>query len=287
MPERLGSVFAQSLPVHEVIVLDDCSTDDSLDVIRAVARRHGRDIRLAPNTTNSGSVFAQWRKAAEMAQGDFVWIAEADDLSDPDFLLRATARMKADPSIRFAFTDSSTIAVDGSPMWPDYKGYYATLEAGALQHSEVFAAADFVRRFLAVKNLVLNVSAVVWRRDTLLAALDACAEDLRGFRMAGDWRLYLQALAAPGARVAYEDTPLNVHRRHAASVTHALDGGRHVEEIARCHAFARQAFPEAAAAAPAQQAYIAEVSAQLGVAAPAPPAKAKRRRARRPTSRAT
>ncbi|BDG71942.1 glycoside hydrolase family 99-like domain-containing protein [Roseomonas fluvialis] len=287
MPERLGSVFAQSLPVHEVIVLDDCSTDDSLEVIRAVARRHGREIRLAPNTANSGSVFAQWRKAAEMAQGDYVWIAEADDLSDPDFLLRATARMKADPSIRFAFTDSSTIAADGSAMWPDYKGYYATLESGALQHSEVFAAADFVRRFLAVKNLVLNVSAVVWRRDALLAALDACAEDLRGFRMAGDWRLYLQALAVPGARVAYEAAPLNVHRRHAASVTHALDGGRHVEEIARCHAYARDAFPDAVAAAPAQQAYVAEVSAQLGVAAPAAAAKPKRRRAARPKRRAT
>jgi hypothetical protein len=286
MPERLGSVFAQSLPVHEVIVLDDCSTDDSLDVIRAVARRHGRDIRLAPNTVNSGSVFAQWRRAAEMAQGEFLWIAEADDLSDPDFLLRATARMKADPRVRLAFTDSSTIGADGAPMWPDYKAYYATLEPGALQRSEVFEAAAFVRRFLAVKNLVLNVSAVVWRRDALLAALDACAEELRGFRMAGDWRLYLQALAAPGARIAYEAAPLNVHRRHAASVTHALDGGRHVEEIARCHAFARTAFADAAAAAGAQQAYLDEVAAQLGVAAAAPPKKPRARRAGRPGRRA-
>jgi hypothetical protein len=274
MPERLGSVFAQSLPVREVIVLDDCSTDDSLDVIRAVARRHGREIRLEPNSTNSGSVFAQWRKAAEMAQGDFLWIAEADDLSDPDFLLRATARMARDPAIRFAFTDSRTIGADGAPMWPDYKAYYATLEPGALDRSDVFAAEAFVRRFLAVKNMVLNVSAVVWRREALLEALDACAEDLRGFRMAGDWRLYLQALAAPGARVAYEATPLNVHRRHAASVTHALDGARHVEEIARCHDFARQAFPAAAAAQDAQKAYLAEVSAQFGIA---PPRRRKRR----------
>jgi hypothetical protein len=176
--------------------------------------------------------------------------------------------MARDPAIRFAFTDSCTIGADGSAMWPDYKAYYATLEPGALQHAEVFAAGDFVRRFLAVKNLVLNVSAVVWRRDALLAALDACAEDLRGFRMAGDWRLYLQALAEPGARVAYEATPLNVHRRHAASVTHALDGARHVEEIARCHAFAREAFPAATAAAAAQKAYVAEVSAQFGLKPP-------------------
>lgn len=283
MPERLGSVFAQSLPVREVIVLDDCSTDDSLDVIKAVARRHGREIRLAPNETNSGSVFAQWRKAAEMAEGEFLWIAEADDLSDPDFLLRATAQMKADPAIAFAFTDSRTIHADGSAMWPDYKGYYATLGRDALQRSEVFGSSDFVRRFLAVKNLVLNVSAVVWRRQALLDALAACGEELRSFRMGGDWRLYLQALAAPGTRVAYDATPLNVHRRHAQSVTHALDAERHVTEIARCHDYARAAFPAAKEASQAQRDYLAEVAAQLGAPSPAP-AKT-RRRTRRKTAR--
>ncbi|NMJ43407.1 glycosyltransferase [Roseomonas sp. JC162] len=283
MPERLGSIFAQSLPVNEVIVLDDCSTDDSLEVIRAVAARHRREIRLEPNEQNSGSVFAQWRKAAELAKGEFLWIAEADDLSDPDFLLRATARMREDPAIRFAFTDSRTVHADGQAMWPDYKQYYATLGPGALARSEVFTAEEFVGRFLSVKNLVLNVSAVVWRRDALLAAMDACGEALRDFRMAGDWRLYLQALAAPGARVAYEASPLNVHRRHGGSVTHALDAGRHVEEIALCQAFARDAFPASTGSAEAQRAYLAEVAAQLG--APTPSPRSKRRSTRRTKSR--
>jgi hypothetical protein len=128
-------------------------------------------------------------------------------------------------------------------------------------------AGEFVRRFLGVKNLILNVSAVVWRRDALLRALDACGEELRGFRMAGDWRLYLEALARPGARVAYESRPLNVHRRHAESVTHALDAGRHVEEIARCHGYAQRVLGQSAPRA-AQRAYLAEVAAQLGATLP-------------------
>ena len=119
-----------------------------------------------------------------------------------------------------------------------------------------------------MKNLILNVSAVVWRRDALLAALEACQEELRGYRMAGDWRLYLQALAAPGARIAYEATPLNVHRRHAESVTHALKADRHVAEIARCHALARGSLPgRRRRGAPGQQGYLREVAAQLGRAA--------------------
>ena len=189
IPERLASIFHQSHPVHEVIVLDDCSSDDSLNVIAKIAAEWDREIRLVPNETNSGSVFAQWRKAAELATGEFVWIAEADDLSERDFLARVLPTMAADPSVQFAFTDSRTINSDGSPQWHSYKPYYATVEADALARSDVFEGATFARRLLSVRNLILNASAVVWRRDALLRCLDACREDLATLRMAGDWRV--------------------------------------------------------------------------------------------------
>jgi glycosyltransferase involved in cell wall biosynthesis len=264
LPQRLGSIFAQSHPVHEIIVLDDASTDDSATVIPAVAAEWDREIRFIRNQANSGSVFVQWRRAAELASGEFIWLAEADDASDRDFLTRTLALLGSDPAIQFAFTDSRTIDADGAPQWASYKPYYSTVVPGALSLTEVFEAADFVRRFLSVKNLILNVSSVVWRREALLRALAACEADLAGFRMAGDWRLYLEALALPGAKVAYEAEPLNVHRRHATSVTHTLDADRHVEEIARCHAFARDAFALTEPVCASQAAYQAEVAAQLG-----------------------
>ena len=275
LPLRLGSVFGQSHPVHEVIVLDDASTDNSAKVIPAVAAEWNREIRFIPNQTNSGSVFAQWRRAAELATGEFLWLAEADDASERDFLTRTLALLSSDPAIQFAFTDSRTIDADGAPQWASYKPYYGSVVPGALTQTEVFEAADFVQRLLSVKNLILNVSSVVWRREALLRALAACETDLAGFRMAGDWRLYLEALTLPGAKVAYEAEALNVHRRHATSVTHALDADRHVAEIVRCHEFARLAFglPEPVCAG--QAAYVAEVAEQLG-AGDAKPQKAAR-----------
>jgi hypothetical protein len=245
-------------------------------------------VRLLPNETNSGSVFAQWRKAAEVSQGEFVWIAEADDLSDPDFLARLLGPLRDDPAVRLAFADSKAIDSDGAPLGPSYKPYYATVELGALTRSEVFEAGDFARRFLGVKNLILNVSAVVWRRDALLRALDACGAELRQYKMAGDWRLYLEALAEPGARIAYEAEALNVHRRHAQSVTHALDADRHVAEIAKCQEFARSAFAFGAEARARQEAYLQEVTAQLkgtAHAAAASPAPQTQSRPPKPTGR--
>ena len=265
MPDRLGSIFGQSHPVHEVIVLDDCSTDNSLAVIPAVAEKAGRRIRLVPNEANSGSVFAQWRRAAELADGEYLWIAEADDLSDRGFLANVLAPMTRDPAIRLGFCDSRTIDLDGSPQWGSYREYYASVEPGALARTEVFDAAAFAERFLSVKNLILNVSAVVWRRDALLGALDRCEAALGTFRMAGDWRLYLEVLLQQGGKVAYVAEPLNVHRRHAQSVTHALDGERHVDEIRRCHALVRDAWPLSDGRLGQQERYLGEVAHQLGV----------------------
>jgi glycosyltransferase involved in cell wall biosynthesis len=280
MPGRLTSIFAQTHPVREVLVLDDASRDDSVAVIEAAAAAAGRRITLIANARNSGSVFAQWRRAAELAQGDFVWIAEADDLAAPAFLATLAPLLANDPDMAFAFSDSCTILGDGEAQWASYKDYYGSIEPGALQASEVFAAPAFAARFMSVKNLILNASAVVWRRAALLAALDACKETLGELKMAGDWWLYLTTLADPKARIGYEAAPLNQHRRHAQSVTHALDAGRHIEEIRRCHAHAAALFALPDDLLARQSAYAAEIAAQLGAAMPLTPAKRRPRRAR-------
>ncbi len=282
MPPRLGSIFAQTYPVREVIVLDDASRDDSVAVINKTARQAGRTVKLVVNKRNAGSVFAQWRRAAEMAKGEFIWIAEADDQAEPDFLARLAALLTRDARMSLAFSDSRTVLGDGSAQWPSYKAYYDTIEQGVLRETAIFPAKDFALRFMAVKNILVNASAVVWRRTALLAALDACAKDLPKFRMAGDWLLYLTAMAGGEARIGYEAQPLNIHRRHEDSVTHALDANAHVAEIARCHEFAGKLFAIPPEVEHRQSAYRDQIQAQL-----APPAGRRKVRAaalRRPIS---
>lgn len=263
LPERLYTIFDQNHPVEEIIVLDDCSSDDSIPVIMKLADERQRDLTLVINEQNSGSVFAQWAKAAEMARGEFLWIAEADDLSEPTFLSSLLALMNGDPDIAFGFSDSKSIDADGSHLYASYKPYYATIEPGALSRTEMFDGRDFVTRCLGVKNTILNVSSVLWRREALLRALEACRADLRDLRMAGDWRIYLEALGTRGAKVAYIADPLNIHRRHAASVTHSLKAQKHIEEIDSMHRIARERFGFTDRETKSQAAYLEEVAAQL------------------------
>jgi glycosyltransferase involved in cell wall biosynthesis len=265
MRERLTSIFRQTHAVHEILVLDDCSADNSINVINEVAAEWDRDIQLVMNERNSGSVFAQWQKAAELATGEFLWIAEADDSSQPDFLLRVLPPLATNGEVMLSFSDSSTIDSSGAVTGESYKPYYATVEPAALADTQVLDGSDFVKRLLSVKNIILNVSAVVWRRDALLRALRTCGSDLSTFKVAGDWRIYQEILTEPGARVNYESRPLNVHRRHNSSVTHRLNSRAHLDEISRLQEYARLRFPQRKGLGNRQRRYLMEVANQLSV----------------------
>ncbi len=263
MPARLASIFGQSHPVAEVLVLDDASTDDSVAVCHQVAADWGRQVTVLAAAANSGSVFAQWRRAAELARGDYLWIAEADDEAEPELLARLAGAIAAAPDIDLAFADSRAIDADGAPVSASYRDYYVRSGAAELAGSGYFPAAAFARRFLAERNLILNVSAVLWRREALLAALDRCGEELSGYRLAGDWRLYVELMAASQGQVAYVAEPLNVHRRHPQGVTGSLDVDSHLAEIARVQRAIRRRLRLDDAAARQQDAYLDEVARQL------------------------
>uniref|UniRef100_A0A8J4M5F3 Glycosyltransferase n=1 Tax=Acidicaldus sp. TaxID=1872105 RepID=A0A8J4M5F3_9PROT len=265
LPARLAAIFSQTYPVREVILLDDASRDDSIAIAEATAAAWQRDLRIVRAGENSGSVFAQWRRAAELARGDFLWIAEADDSAEPRFLERLAAALAAAPDPILGFTDSAAIDAADRVLWPHYRAYYAASAGpGALAADDVFTADGFARRFLAERNLILNASAVVWRRTALLGAL-ARADDLADYRLAGDWRLYLEALAgAAGGSVAYVAAALNRHRRHDASVTAGTPRRRHLAEIRALHRLAARRLGGGKILRARQEAVLRDIAEALG-----------------------
>lgn len=232
--ERLRSVFDQTHPLREVIVLDDASPDTSLDEIARTTQAAGRTIDLVVNAKNSGSPFPQWLKGVERAKGDYVWIGEADDLADPTFVARLVDRMQTAGSV-LGFTDSRQIDETGAALGDSYRPYMNEIEPGAFDAAFDMDGPEFLARFLAVKNVILNVSGVIFHRQTLLEAFAAVGDDLFNWRVAGDWRLYAEICAKPGSRISFLPEALNTHRRHSVSVTHALNVEKHLAEIAEMH----------------------------------------------------
>ena len=83
--DRLDSIFNQTYTHFEVIILDDCSTDGSLELL-SVYKNHPKVSHFIINSTNTGSPFKQWHKGLKLAQGEYIWIAESDDSCALNFL---------------------------------------------------------------------------------------------------------------------------------------------------------------------------------------------------------
>ena len=230
LPERLQSILRQEEPIYELIVLDDCSTDESLAIARAALERTDADWQIAPNTTKAGSVFEQWRRGVALAQGDLVWIAEADDLSDPRFLAAVLPALD-DPGVVLSYTQSRQMSDAGATIDGDYLQYTSDIDRDRWTRAYVAEGRSEIAGALAVKNTIPNVSACVFRRDALLAALTDHAAEIERFRVAGDWMTYIRVLQ--NGRIAYDPRPLNHHRRHIGSVTaSALAPAEALREIA-------------------------------------------------------
>jgi len=82
--ETLESILAQTFSNFEVLVVDDQSTDDTLDIAGSYAVRDAR-IRLVQNPHNLGLV-GNWNRCIELAKGEWIKFVFQDDLLAPDCL---------------------------------------------------------------------------------------------------------------------------------------------------------------------------------------------------------
>ena len=71
--QRIDSILNQSYQDFELILLDDCSVDNSRDILMAY-KNHPKVTQLVFNEQNSANTFKQWNKGIELAKGEYIWI---------------------------------------------------------------------------------------------------------------------------------------------------------------------------------------------------------------------
>ena len=233
LPHRIATILAQELPVWEIIFLDDASTDNSLEVAERLLQDCGINYRIVLNKKNSGSVFVQWMKGLELARGDVIWIAEADDWASARFTKVAGAAFQ-DPDVVLSYAQSNQVTEDSTFLATHYLDYVADIDRERWRRPFVNDGKAELNEGLSVKNTIPNVSGVLMRRNALAVTLSAHFPEIRSYRVAGDWCAYAH-IAALG-KIAFDPRPLNYHRRHSSSVTISRFTQAEWNEIARMQA---------------------------------------------------
>lgn len=233
--ERLDSILFQTYPVSELIILDDASPDNSVEVIKEKIEkirkaRPNLTIKFLPNKVNSGGcVFSQWQKGLKAATGDYIWIAEADDSSNERFLETAMATFSKNPDQVLFYSDclrinqNNTITAKTSQDWCDIWRNHRWAK------DYTNSGKDEIINYLSANNTILNVSSVVWKN---LPELTKIFEAAKTYKIAGDWYIYSKVLRL--GDIAYSAQPLNYYRKHdKGSVSTTINRSIEYKEVVK------------------------------------------------------
>ena len=207
--KRIDSILQQTFHDFELILLDDCSTDDSRSILSSYAG--DSRVRIEFNDANSGSTFKQWNKGVRLARGKYVWIAESDDYADPRLLERLVAVLDADREVSFVYCRSWRVSADDR-MDGFVDRYLTDMDPVRWTMDYCADGRQECQKYFVLRNIVANASAVLFRKAKYETANGAD----ESMRMCGDWKLW--ASMALIGKVSYVSTPLNYFRIHDQNI---------------------------------------------------------------------
>lgn len=193
LAEAVSSVAAQSLPAHEIIVVDDGSTDDSVAVLESLRAAHpGLRILAQPN----GGQLSALRAGIRHATGDWCVFLDADDTWTPDHLAGLEGVATKHPDVGSIFCGHRE--TKGPPV------YRIPWPRGRVGPSIALVAAFRIR-------IGTLTSAIALRRDFALAAVDLDPA------FDADWRIRADDCLVYGASlhgaIAYHQPVVTVNYR--------------------------------------------------------------------------
>ena len=205
LDQRIQSVLGQTYQNFEVIILDDCSPDNSASQLVIEKYRDDPHVsHIIYNEQNSGSTFKQWNKGFDSAIGEYCWIAESDDFCDNDLLGKLVEQTQKYENVSIVACNSQFVDENGKLLSPILKKDDTIT---------LFKGIDFIRCKMMHGNGIYNASSAIFKREYALQ-IDS---QYMNYVAAGD-RLFWIELAEMG-NVVFLSSPKNYFRQHQNKVS--------------------------------------------------------------------
>ncbi|MBI3951596.1 MAG: glycosyltransferase [Acidobacteria bacterium] len=200
----MDSLLNQTFRDFELIVINDCSPDETREILQGHEGKPG--VQIIHHEVNRG---LQWstHEAIQMARGQYILWTSGDDVHHPELLQRTVAVLDRNPQVGFVYTRVFLIGSEGqiegiktSPGKPELERDYVR---------------DGLKEFQALLrgNHIVTTGAVLFRRE--------CYEQVGGLDStlpeASDWDLWLRMAIV--SDVAHLAEPLFYWRRHEGTLS--------------------------------------------------------------------
>lgn len=205
LPDAINSVVQQDVADIEVLIFDDCSTDDTQAVAESFCRKDPR-IKYFRNAQNLGAT-PNVNQSMRRASGEYVVLLGADDMLEPGSLNTLKTALDQHPECGYAFGRYTMLGSTGRTIPLQHPGWW---------NRDYFGERDEFPELLKF-DLYINIGASMFRRsliadrdlfDTSLSAF----EDERFFR-ATDLDLML-GLSLQGVKSAFINRNISIFRVH-------------------------------------------------------------------------
>lgn len=214
LQRRIDCIVNQTIKPAEIIFLDDCSTDNSLEVAQEILSKIDIPYRIIPNEVNQG-VFKQWLKGIELIQYDYFWIAEADDYCELNFLETLLPAFD-DKDVVISYCQSKIIDQDNKFIANELEYKSKFFDGSRWKNSFINNGTDEVKDYLCIQNTIPNASALVFNKNLLDITK---VSQSTSYKMCGDWVFYVQSLLSKDTnKISYNSNILNNFVRHEKSV---------------------------------------------------------------------
>ena len=157
LPESLGAILAQSYRPMEIIVIDDCSTDNSVEVIESFAREEPR-LRLVRNERNQG-VNHNANRLLKLSSGEYIYYGAADDKILPGLFEKSMKLLARYPQAALCCTESSTL-FDATGIVSELR-FYISDQPRYWSPGDVVELSRHTEFFIAANTAIIKRSALL------------------------------------------------------------------------------------------------------------------------------
>lgn len=236
--QRVYSILNQNYKIHELIILDDASKDNSLFYIKQIEQKISEfvNVKVVVNDINSGNAFSQWQKGINLATGDYVWVAEADDYAKKNFLNEVVSPLKKNNNIVISYADTGFIDSNGYITKNSLVDQIDILKTNHWNASYVNKGISEINCYSYLNCTIPNVSGTIIKKGNY----DEIFESAKKFHQSGDWFTYLNILNL--GDISYINKTLNYYRVHGNNISQTFDKKTHILEIQRIYKFVKEKY---------------------------------------------
>lgn len=211
LARTLDSVFAQTWPSFEVIIVDDGSTDSTPMLLQEYTDRV-----VVVDVEHSGGPSRPRNRGIEQARGDFIAIFDSDDLMEPDKIATSLEALQAVPHADLVFTNFRSIDANDRTLSDDYLADYHEFRQALIPTETPDVSIldpDRALRLLIHANFI-GASSVTCRRE----ALNRTGPFDESMKNADDIDMWMR-MASQGRVFVFLDRVLHSYRINPGGVT--------------------------------------------------------------------